>query len=267
MRRRVLVAAAALALVGAGTATAQDCTARLEAIAQDFGDFFSERNTTFLNNQPVLRDLRNAAVRLEAQGLQDACVKVVEAMQDAIESYQAQAGETATAEPQVGPEKVEEPADAPATVAQAEQSAEAAAALDQGKPVPMPEKIDGRLEQDAADLEARLVSFVDSDVVRDTSQVDGAGVFNFDNERIGHAEGLLLTNGQPTHLVIDHGGFWAFGKSRIAIPVAIVRWDPQLEHFVIAVRDEDLEGAPVYDPEDEAWTAQANDEFYASLAR
>lgn len=257
------VAAVALVALSAGTGSAADCKARMESIAKTNGDFFSDRNTTFLNNQPVLRDLRNAAIRLQAQGLEEACGNVVAAMEDAVEAYRAEDRKAdADQEAAVEPEKVD-----PAAGGNPAGGDPAPAAA--GQTATVPEKLSDRSggtgQVDSAGLEARAVSFTNSAVLRDTSDIEGTDVYNFESERLGNARSLLLGNGQPTHLVLDHGGFWAFGQRRIAIPVEIVRWDPDWKAFLVQLTEDQLEGAPIYDGNDAVWTAQANDEYYAQL--
>lgn len=262
MRRTGYLAAAALVILSAGTGSAADCKGRMESVAKTQGDFFSSRNTTFLNNQPVLRDLRNAAIRLQAQGLGQACQYAVAAMESAIAAYRAadrkaEAGEEAAVEPKkIDPGTGGDPAPAAA-----------------GQSATMPEKPTdpeggregGRARVDPADLEARAVSFTNSAVLRDTAEIEGTDVYNFGSNLLGDAHGLLLSNGQPTHLVIDHGGFWAFGERRIAIPVENVRWDPEWQTFLVHLSEDQLKDAPRYDGKDATWTAQANDGFYAGL--
>lgn len=257
------VTAVTLVALSPGTVSAADCKARMEAIAKNDGDSFTNRNTTFLNNQPVLRDLRNAAIRLQAQGLEEACENVVAAMEDAIEAYRAEnRNANADQEAAVEPEKVD-----PAGGGDPAGGDPAPAAA--GQTATVPEKLSDRSggtgQVDSAELEARAVSFTNSAVLRDTSDIEGTEVYNFESERLGNARSLLLGNGEPTHLVVDHGGFWAFGQRRIAIPVEIVRWDPDWKTFLVHLSEDQLEDAPNYDGKDATWTAQANDEFYAQL--
>lgn len=112
------------------------------------------------------------------------------------------------------------------------------------------------------EMEARLLPM--DEVETDTAATEGTEVYNYDNQKLGEVEGLLVEAGRPTHLVIEHGGFWKIKPETSAIPVDIVRWDPEWEAFFAPLSEEALDNAPVYGPaEGAAWDRAANDSYFA----
>ncbi len=190
-----------------------ECAARMEEVAG--GEFFVGPDAGYRGHSVALGSLRDAAMQLQADGLDEACLRVVEAMEIAVENYQT-----------AGP---------PAAVA-------------------------ARGDVTREQLEERLVPLDASEMPINTSRMEGSDLHNYDGEDIGDIEGFLMAQGQPTHVIVSHGGFWNIGDEDVAIPLDIIRWDPEWQAFFAPLSEEDLDSAPEFD--ESAWDTNANDEFY-----
>lgn len=192
-----------------------ECTARMEAVSG--GEFFTGADARYREYLPVLSDLRDSAMQLEAQNLDEACLKVVEAMEIAIENFQGAA---------------------PGTMA-------------------------ARGEFTREQIEQRLVAVDASEMPINTAEMEGVDLYSLDGEDIGNVEGFLMAQGRPTHMIVSHGGFWDIGDADIAIPLDIVKWDPEWQTFFAPLTDEQMDEAPDYDAG--AWDTNANDQFYQAF--
>ncbi len=199
---------------------ASECAARMEDISG--GEFFTGDDAGYRQHLAVLSDLRDSAMQLQAQNLDEACLRVVDAMEIAIESYQG-AGAGAGA---------------------------SAAVTTRG---------DFSREQ----LEERLVSIDASEMPINTARMEGVDVYSMDGEDIGNVEGFLMSQGKPTHMIVSHGGFWDIGDAEVALPLDIVRWDPEWQTFFAPLTDDQMDEAPDYDAG--AWDTGTNDQFYQAF--
>ena len=157
-------------------------------------------------------------MQLQAQGLDEACLKVVDAMETAIASFQggSPAGGTAA-----------------------------------------------RGDVTRQQLEQRLVPVEASDMSINTARLKGTDLYSMNGKDIGNVEGFLMAHGKPTHMLVSRGGFWDIGDNEVAIPLDIVRWDPDWKTFFAPLTDDQLDDAPDYD--ESAWDANANDQFYRAF--
>jgi hypothetical protein len=192
---------------------AGECALRMEEVAG--GQFFVGAEAGYRRHTLALNSLRDAAVQLQADGLDEACLRVVEAMEIAIENYQT-----------AGP----------------------------------PAEMAARGEVTREQLKERLVPLDASEMPINTARIEDSDVHNFDGEDIGNIEGFLMAQGRPTHIIVSHGGFWNIGGEDVAIPVDIVRWDPEWQAFFVPLSGDDLDQAPEYD--ERAWDTSVNDQFY-----
>lgn len=114
------------------------------------------------------------------------------------------------------------------------------------------------------EIEARLVPM--SEVETDTAATEGTELYNYANQKLGEVEGLLFEGGRPTHLVIEHGGFWKIKPGTAAIPVDVVRWDPEWEAFFAPLSEDALDEAPAYGANGGAtWDRATNDSYFAGV--
>ena len=192
---------------------AGECAVRMEEVAG--GQFFVGPDAGYRGHTVALGSLRDAAMQLQADGLDEACLRVVEAMEIAVENYQT-----------AGP---------PAAMA-------------------------ARGEVTREQLEQRLVPLDASEMPINTARIEGSDLHNFEGEDIGDIEGFLMSQGQPTHVIVSHGGFWNIGDEDVAIPLDIVRWDPEWQVLFAPLTGDDLDAAPEYD--ERVWDTNINDEFY-----
>ena len=94
----------------------------------------------------------------------------------------------------------------------------------------------------------------------------GYNVYNYRDEFLGEIDGLLIQAGQaPTHMIVGHGGFLNIGDDEAAIPMDMMRWDPEYEVFYVNLTEEQLENAPDYDLVDGKWVVDDNDAYYQEI--
>ena len=224
------LAGLALALAS-GSAGAAGCRTQLSALLEETPDLSQLPPDRALLARRTLRELAAAARQLDADGHEAACIAALDALAKAMTDYKIDL---------VG----REPA---GTIKGAEDQVLPEAALDVRDP--------------------RLVPLTVEGLAFTTRAVKGNAVFNYEGERVGEFQGLLSgPDGFATHVMIGHGGFWTMFDKRAAIPIDMVRWDPDRRLFYIPYGEDELAAAPVYDPDADDWDAAMNDEFYASLA-
>jgi len=90
------------------------------------------------------------------------------------------------------------------------------------------------------------LSLISADKVRGTA-VYGAGA-----ERLGEIETLMIDkrNGVVTYAVLAYGGILGFGARHYPLPWAQLRYDTDLEGYVVGLAVADLEAAPSFAPDD-----------------
>jgi hypothetical protein len=199
---------------------AGECAARMQEVSG--GEFFAGETAAYRQHLGVLSDLRDSAMQLQAEGLDEACLQVVDAMETAIAGFQGDA--------QTG-----------------------------GAMGGLATRGDVTREQ----LEQRLVAVDASEMPINTARLEGTDLYSMDGEDIGNVEGFLMAQGKPTHMIVSHGGFWDIGDNDVAIPLDIVRWDPEWQTFFAPLTDEQLDEAPDYD--ESAWDGATNDQYYQAF--
>lgn len=269
MLRTFTLAAAATALT-AGTAFAA-CGDRMKEVGQDYARFLSAEGIADTESRPVIQELRDAAFRLNRQGLEESCNAVVDAMDTAIAEYR-----------RIAIEEAEDAADAtpPSETGQDElaaetredeaEEAERAAGKEQLPPAaidaaaPLPADVQRAPEEVRAEIEARTITLAEAGMVIDTTNLAGVNVYSFENRSLGEADGLLISAERgATHLIVAHGGFWNIGESRTAIPLEEVRWNPENQVFHVDLTPEQLAEAEKLDG-DAAWVAKQGGEPYSN---
>lgn len=228
MVRKTLIAAAPLCILSVAHASAQalgageptvkalSCENRINDLESEFGDVVENR--AYGSAQMVLGDLRNAALRLNTQQMDDACKEAAEALEAALTAYRA-------ARPEAG------------------------------EIVPSTE---------LGEIDERAVAFADAGI--DTSRVVGADLYNYDNDYLGEISGVMMDSAQPTHVIVGEGGFWDRGSSQAAVPVSMLRWDPEWKAFFVPITSEALKEAPDYRTAAGDWNAEENDRYFEGLS-
>ena len=81
------------------------------------------------------------------------------------------------------------------------------------------------------------------------STVIGDKVFNTDGKDMGRIKDIMLDleMGTLDYFVIEFGGFLGIGEKFFAIPVSMLKVDPERKAFVTDIKRETLERAPGFD--------------------
>jgi sporulation protein YlmC with PRC-barrel domain len=112
----------------------------------------------------------------------------------------------------------------------------------------------------------RLVAWVTHEHGMGLDELEGTNVYNFQGEFIAEVEGLLQDrNGQRSHMILSHGGFWDIGDKEVAVPVDKFHFDPEDEVLYLAMSEDELEAAPDYEQQDGQWRRVENDRYYEDL--
>lgn len=227
MHRIGLVGAALALSLNAGWAAAQ-CQPELDAVLAETPELGTLPPDDEIMARRTVRGLATAARQLATDGHEAACLEALDALAIALTGYHTYL--------------VDRPAGA---VQGAEDLRTSGAALDERDP--------------------RLVPVTEAQLAFATRELTGNSVFSFAGDRIGEFEGFLPGRGEiPGYVLIGTGGFWDVFENRIAVPAALVRWDPKKRLFYVPFGSEQLEGAPEYDA-DSGWDAAQNDQYYARL--
>lgn len=115
----------------------------------------------------------------------------------------------------------------------------------------------------AAEIEARAVPFREAGLA--TSALENADVYNYENDYLGEVENVLVRGGRPTHVLVTPDGILNRGPVGAAIPVSLLRWDPEWEAFFVPITSQALEDAPAYAADAGQWSPEENDRYYEGL--
>ncbi|MBD8905452.1 PRC-barrel domain-containing protein [Methylorubrum zatmanii] len=107
----------------------------------------------------------------------------------------------------------------------------------------------------AADAAASPRSLIASD------RVIGTEVRRPDGDKVGRIERLMLDkrSGRVAYAVMSFGGFLGMGEEYYTLPWAVLRYDTDLDAYVVDITEEQLRDAPARSPEggdpedDRAW--------------
>lgn len=94
-----------------------------------------------------------------------------------------------------------------------------------------------------------------------SDRVIGTEVRRADGSKVGRIERLMLDkrSGRVAYAVMSFGGFLGMGEEYYTLPWAVLRYDTDLDAYVVDITEEQLRDAPARspeggDPEDErAW--------------
>ncbi len=234
MLKQILTMGTVAAALMPGVTLADSCAGAFEAAGQQNNPLAETVNMRKPAERKVIRNLRDAARSLEQQGRDEACQRVAETIKMVVADYRADRHDDDT------------------------DGADATGGYDASG-------LEG--DQRMQEIRDRIVVFIDVDSTVDTAELDGADVYNFDNEYLGYIEGAIVPQGDPmSHLIVSHGSFWDLYDRDVAVPVAEFFWDPREEVFYLPVTNAEMDCAPDYDrAEDGTWERSRNDGWYEEM--
>lgn len=79
-------------------------------------------------------------------------------------------------------------------------------------------------------------------------RVEGTKVYDTRGEKLGSIDDVMIDkrSGQVRYAVLEFGGFLGMGTDRYPLPWNILKYDTNLEGYVVPLGKEQLEGAPRY---------------------
>ncbi len=91
-------------------------------------------------------------------------------------------------------------------------------------------------------------------------KVEGTEVRNRGGEKLGTIENVMIDkrSGKVAYAVMSFGGFLGMGDKHHALPWGVLKYDTDQSGYVVDLDKRTLEGAPVFDREDQVnWNDQA----------
>lgn len=98
-----------------------------------------------------------------------------------------------------------------------------------------------------------------------SDKVEGTKVFDPRGENIGAIERILVEkrSGKVSYAVLSFGGFLGMGEEHYPLPWSKLNYDESLGGYRVDISKEQLEGAPRYDNDDDAfWNADNGRRIY-----
>jgi sporulation protein YlmC with PRC-barrel domain len=85
-----------------------------------------------------------------------------------------------------------------------------------------------------------------------SERVEGTSVYNADGEKLGSIDDLMIdkVSGQVRYAVLEFGGFLGMGTDRYPLPWNMLKYDTDLEGYVVPLDKSRLEKAPRYEQND-----------------
>ncbi|ARP95185.1 PRC-barrel domain-containing protein [Bordetella genomosp. 13] len=82
-----------------------------------------------------------------------------------------------------------------------------------------------------------------------SNRVEGTKVYNQAGEKLGSIDNLQIDkrSGQVRYAVLEFGGFLGMGTDRYPLPWNILKYDTDLDGYVVPVDKAQLENAPRYE--------------------
>ena len=82
-----------------------------------------------------------------------------------------------------------------------------------------------------------------------SDKVEGTAVYNANKEKLGSIDDLMIDkwNGKVRYAVMEFGGFLGMGTDRYPIPWDMLKYDTDLEGYVVPLDKVKLGGAPKYE--------------------
>ncbi len=99
----------------------------------------------------------------------------------------------------------------------------------------------------------------DSHVIS-SDKVEGSSVYNVNGDKLGSIDDLMIDklSGQVRYAVLEFGGFLGMGTDRYPLPWSMLKYDTQLDGYVVPVDKSQLEKAPRYSQNE---TPEYSDEY------
>lgn len=85
-----------------------------------------------------------------------------------------------------------------------------------------------------------------------SDKVEGCSVFNGSGDKLGSIDDLMIErkSGQVRYAVLEFGGFLGMGTDHYPLPWSMLKYDTQLDGYVVPLEKSQLEKAPHYAPND-----------------
>jgi hypothetical protein len=98
-----------------------------------------------------------------------------------------------------------------------------------------------------------------------SDKVEGTSVYNAVGDKLGSIDDLMIdkVSGQVEYAVMEFGGFLGIGSDRYPIPWKMLKYDTQVDGYVVPLDKPKLEKAPKYEADaipayDSAYGQQVN---------
>lgn len=90
-------------------------------------------------------------------------------------------------------------------------------------------------------------STITSDVIS-SDKVEGTAVYNNTGEKLGSIDNLMIDkrSGQVLHAVLEFGGFLGLGTDRFPLPWSMLKYNTDLDGYVVPIAQSQLTDAPRY---------------------
>ena len=102
-----------------------------------------------------------------------------------------------------------------------------------------------------------------------SDKVEGTHVYRPNGDRIGSIARVMIDKmtGQTAYAVMSFGGFLGFGEDYYPLPWSLLKYDENLDGYVVDLSEEQFTGAPKEtSPDDRTWTdrdwGRAVDDYY-----
>lgn len=100
-------------------------------------------------------------------------------------------------------------------------------------------------------------------------KVNGTSVYNMAGEKLGTVEDIMIdkVSGRAIYAVMSFGGFLGIGDRYHALPWGMLKYDTDMESYVVDLDKDRLEGAPTYrktdalDWDDPVWARKVHDYY------
>ena len=121
-------------------------------------------------------------------------------------------------------------------------------------------------------VSARAQERLSSDETRKliaADKVEGTTVRNRAGEKLGSIENVMIDKltGKVAYAVMSFGGFLGIGDQYHALPWGMLKYEPDMESYVVDLDKDRLEGAPTYrktealDWDDPVWARKVHDYY------
>lgn len=100
-------------------------------------------------------------------------------------------------------------------------------------------------------METYSAAYETGDVIS-SDRVEGTTVFNPAGDKLGSIDDLMIDkrSGQVRYAVLEFGGFLGMGTDRYPLPWTMLKYDTEMEGYVVPLEKEQLDGAPRYGDSD-----------------